>query len=105
MWRYVSESAYRFVFANLSKDALVLTQHKKPAAILIEVGHSGTIGWRILHALKADQMTSKIPVVICFWLIEKKSGIEERADVYLRMPILYENFQEPLAKVGIPPCA
>jgi hypothetical protein len=50
-------------------------------------------------------MTSKIPVVICSWLIEEKSGIEEGADVYLRMPILYENFQEALAKAGIPPCA
>ena len=101
MRRYVKKSAHQIVFAYLSEDALALAQREKPAAIVLEVGFPGTMGWEVLRALRADQVTCDIPVVLCSWLDEEEHGLEEGADVYLRKPILYEDFSMALADIGI----
>lgn len=101
MRRYVWESAHQLVFANLDENALVLARQSKPAAIVLEVGSPGTLGWEILRALQADDTTGQIPVVICSWQEEQKSGNELGAKVYLRMPILFDDFQAALVAIGL----
>jgi hypothetical protein len=40
-------------------------------------------------------------VVLCSWHDESKHGLEAGANACLRMPILYENFQNVLANTGV----
>jgi CheY-like chemotaxis protein len=47
--------------------------------------------------LKADPEVGKIPVIVCSWLDEEARGLTEGADIYLRMPILYADFEAALA--------
>ena len=61
MRRYVGKSAHQILFAYLGEDALALAQREKPAAIVLEVGLPGTMGWDVLRALRADQATCDIP--------------------------------------------
>ena len=51
-----------------------------------------TIGWHTLQELKTDQEVGQIPVIVCSWLDEEARGLEQGADIYLRMPILYADF-------------
>jgi urea transport system substrate-binding protein len=101
MRRYANKSTHRIVFAYSGEEALALAWREKPAVVVLEVGRPGTMGWSVLQALRADQVTRDIPVVLCSWWDEEEQGLEEGADVYLRKPILYEDFLTALADVGI----
>jgi urea transport system substrate-binding protein len=101
MRRYANKSTHRIVFAYSGEEALALAWRETPAVVVLEVGRPGTMGWSVLQALRADQVTRDIPVVLCSWWDEEEQGLEEGADVYLRKPILYEDFLTALADVGI----
>ena len=51
----------------------------------------------MLRTLKSDPETKQIPVMACSWQDESARGRVEGADVYLRMPFLYEEFGTALA--------
>lgn len=101
MRRYALKSAHPIVFAYLGEDALALAQRENPAAIVLEVGSPGTMGWDVLRLLRSNRATRHIPVVLCSWLDQEDSGLVEDADVYLRKPILYEDFLAALVDIGI----
>lgn len=101
MRRYALKSAHPIVFAYLGEDALALAQRENPAAIVLEVGLPGTMGWDVLRLLRSHRATRHIPVVLCSWLAQEDSSLAEGADVYLRKPILYEDFLAALAAIGI----
>jgi len=103
MQRYVRKSAHQIVFAYLGEDALARARREKPTAIVLEVDLPGTKCWDVLRALRADQVTCDIPVVACSWLDEEERSLEEGADVFMRKPILYEDFLAALMDMGIYP--
>jgi len=97
MQRYVRTSAHQIVSANLGEDVLAMARCERPAAIVLEVDLPETIGWHTLRALKTDQELGSIPVIVCSWLDEKARSLELGADLFLRMPILYADFEAALA--------
>lgn len=99
MQRFVRTSARQIIPANLGDDALALARCEKPVAIVLEVDLPETAGWHTLRALKADPEVRRIPVIACSWLDEEARGLAEGADVYLRMPILYADFDAALAAI------
>lgn len=105
MRRYVRTSLHQIIFAHPGQDVLALAQREKPAAIVLEAGIPDSMGWHMLQVLKTNQVTSKIPVILCSWLDDEQRSLEEGADVYLRMPILYEDFEAALSHIGIHPHA
>ena len=90
--RFVKTSARSVIAAVHSDDVLSLARCEKPVAIVLEVDTPETVGWHMLRTLKSDPETKRIPVMICSWLDEAASGLAEEADIYLRMPMLYEEF-------------
>ena len=103
MRRYVRTSSHQVIFAALCEDVPTQVQREKPAAIVLEADLPDNFGWHTLRALKTDQMTSRIPVILCSWLDERERGLLEGADVYLRMPLLFEDFGAALSHIGISP--
>ena len=101
MQRYVRTSAHKIISTNLGEDVLALARFEKPVAIVLKVDLPESIGWHTLHALKADPEVGGIPVIVCSWLDEEARGLAEGADVYLRMPILYADFEAALAATSM----
>lgn len=99
--RYVRTSAHHIVFANPGEDVLTLAQYTQPVAIVLGAGIPETLCRAMVHALKADQATHQIPVILCFWQEEDPAERITGADLYLRMPILCEDFEAALARVGV----
>jgi DNA-binding response OmpR family regulator len=97
MQRYVRTSAHHIISANLGEDVLAMVRCEKPAAIVLEVERPESIGWHTLRALKADHDVGNIPVIVCSWLDEEMHSLEHGADYYLRMPILYADFEAALS--------
>jgi|YNPBryantNP2012_1023418.scaffolds.fasta_scaffold00082_26 CheY-like chemotaxis protein len=101
MRRYVRTSAHQIVFANPGEDALTLVQQAKPVAIVLGANVPPVLCRHLLFALKANQATRQIPVILCSWQEEDPADRIEGADLHLRMPILYEDFEAALAQVGV----
>ena len=97
--RFVRTSARQVIAANPSEDVLSLALCEKPVAIVLEVDVPETIGWHTLRTLKSNPETHRIPVILCSWLDESARGQAEGAEVYLRMPILYEEFGAALSAI------
>ena len=95
--RFVRKSARQVIAAIHSDDILSLARGEKPVAIVLEVDTSENVGWHMLRTLKSDPETKQIPVMVCSWPDESARGLAEGADVYLRMPFLYEEFGTALA--------
>ena len=90
--RFVRTSTYRTIPVNLGDDVLSFARDEKPVAIVLEVDTPQIVGWDALRALKSDPDVASIPVIVCSWLDESARGLAEGADMYLRMPILFEEF-------------
>jgi CheY-like chemotaxis protein len=99
--RYVRSSAHQIVSANLGDDILAQARREQPTAIVLVVNPPEMIGWHTLQVLKADQYVGKIPVIVCSWLDEETHSQELGADFYLRMPILYADFETALASIWL----
>lgn len=104
MRRYVLKSNHQIVFSYLGEDALAIAEREKPVAIIIEINPSGSVSWRLLQSIKSNLLTCKTPVILCSWQDEEKQSLEKGANAFLRMPILYDDFQAVLATIGIFPC-
>jgi len=101
MQRYVRRGGYRMVVAGADEDARALACQNRPAAIILEADLPGAPGWDILQALKGNETTRDIPVLICSWSDEEERGLMEGAAGYLRKPVLYEDFLGALESVVI----
>ena len=102
MRRYIRESSCSLIFAYPNENILEVTRQANPAAIILEIYPPGTMGWLALRTLKSNPDVSSIPVILCSWQDEEPRGINEGAEVYLRMPILYNDYLGALQQVGIP---
>jgi DNA-binding response OmpR family regulator len=101
MQTYVRKSDHQIISTFLGEDVLEQAQNEKPAAIVLEVGSSGSAGWHLLRKFKSHASTADIPILICSWADEEKRGSEQGASASLRMPILYEDFAKALSTIGI----
>lgn len=104
MRRYVRQSANQIAFAYLGEDAFAMASREHPSAIIIEVDFPGSAGWTVLRALKSNESTCEIPVVLCSWKDDDEEfrANDLKADVHLRKPVLYDDFIAALNQIGIP---
>jgi two-component SAPR family response regulator len=100
MQRYGRISAHQLVFADHNEDIIVQVRKSKPSVIFLEIVQSGSYMGSLVSDLKANSDTCHIPIVICSWLEDEHSRLQEKADIYLRLPILYENYKTALDEAG-----
>jgi CheY-like chemotaxis protein len=99
--RYIVMSSYRHIIANNHEDALELAKLTHPLLIIIEISQQNSMAWNTLHSLKKDQKLCRIPIVVCSWQDEEERSLQEGADSYMNMPILYDNFKSVLVSTGL----
>jgi CheY-like chemotaxis protein len=61
----------------------------------------GTVSWDVLHLLKADPSTAKIPVILFSWLATEEQALSQGADAFVQKPVMFADFMDALALVGI----
>ena len=92
------------VRAQLGQEVLELAQQTQPEVIVLEAELPGQMrGWEAVHALKADQTTCHIPVIICSWLKEAEArALVGEMSGYLQKPELhYEDFAAVMKQAGV----
>ena len=98
--RYADKSACHAVFVSPKDDITNAVLHEAPKIVVLELDFPDEWGWKVLRALKLHPETNKIPIIACSWSDESERSLDEGATVYLRKPILYDDFHAALIDVS-----
>jgi len=60
---------------------------KRAQAIILDIMMPETDGWRVLQALKLDERTRQIPVIVCSVVNDPELGLALGAASYLTKPV------------------
>ena len=88
--RTVLQEQYRLLFAKSGEEALQLVQKEQPDLILLDVMMPGLTGFDVCARLKANPVTSAIPVIFVTALkdeMDETKGFEVGAVDYITKPI------------------
>jgi PAS domain S-box-containing protein len=97
MERYLTRCGYDVILAADGVEGIQLAQQRRPAAITLDVLMPGLDGWSVLAALKGDDRTRSIPVVITT-VVPRDEAVKLRgaASVFCK-PIDWESLAGALA--------
>ena len=84
--RGLQKEGFRVTEAASGDEALRVAREKRPAAVSLDVLMPGMDGWTVLRSLKADPLTSGIPVVMVSMLDDRDIGHALGAADYLTKP-------------------
>ncbi len=83
----LSEAGYRVIEAADGAEALAQARQEQPDLIVLDVMMPGVSGFDVTSALKADERTQKIPIVILSIVEDRERGLRLGADAYLTKPV------------------
>jgi signal transduction histidine kinase/DNA-binding response OmpR family regulator len=84
---YLSRRGYSVVKAHTADEALVAAVTHEPRAITLDVMLNGGEGFELLHRLKENPKTAKIPVVVLSIVCDEGRSCRMGAANYLEKPI------------------
>ncbi len=92
---YLKQAGIGVSTANSGEEALEKLNAELPDLIVLDVVLPGRSGFEICRALKAEDKTKKIPVILCSTKgseMDKFWGLKQGADAYIPKPIDQELF-------------
>lgn len=82
----LTEAGYQVVPTSKGEEVLSRAIEEQPQLIVLDLVLPEVDGWQILHGLKMEPATCRIPVVIVTSLDEERLAMSLGADDYLRKP-------------------
>lgn len=101
-WVKDGAAALDFMFARGAYTARSLNHH--PKVVLLDLRLPKVDGLEVLRALKGDERTRKIPVVILTSSKEDRDlieGYQNGVNSYIQKPVAFEDFAKQVANVGM----
>jgi len=92
---YTKVSGYPVLVVPLD-EVVTSAEQVKPAVIVLESDLVVSASRDMLQALKADQATCGIPIIVCSWQDAEMNMLAQEADCYLQKPVAYEEFLSAL---------
>jgi signal transduction histidine kinase/DNA-binding response OmpR family regulator len=96
---YLEDEGFRTVTAETATKGMTLARELRPDAIILDVLLPDRDGFTLLEALKQDQETARIPVVILSIIKEKLKGMKLGAADYLIKPVGHTLLKATLHKI------
>ncbi len=96
----LGERGYQVVSACTAEEGLRLAHELKPFAITLDLMMPGKDGWQVLHELKSDPDTRKIPVILLTIVDKQALGYQLGADEYLVKPLEEGALQAALQRIN-----
>jgi len=97
---YLESDGYRVEVAEDGQTAIHLAHALRPFAITLDISLPKMDGWSVLNALKRDQATSSIPVVVVSIVDNRDFGLVLGATDYLVKPIDPDRLRVVLEALG-----
>jgi GAF domain-containing protein/DNA-binding response OmpR family regulator/anti-sigma regulatory factor (Ser/Thr protein kinase) len=83
----LNQQEFEIIGAHNGNEGLRMAREQHPDAILLDIVMPGSNGWQVLHDLRADPMSSDIPVVMLTIVDNKPLGFQLGAAAYLLKPL------------------
>jgi len=83
----LNQQEFEIIGAHNGNEGLRMAREQHPHAILLDIVMPGSNGWQVLHDLRADPITSDIPVVMLTIVDNKPLGFQLGAAAYLLKPL------------------
>jgi CheY-like chemotaxis protein len=99
---YLSGAALTVTTARDGQSGLDAVRRTRPDVVLLDIRLPGIDGWAVLKALKAEEETRDIPVIVVSIVDERARGAALGAAAYLVKPVGREELLTALAAVGAP---
>ena len=93
MTRFLSREGFGAVTAADGYAGIQLAKSLVPRAILLDVTMPGLDGWSVLSALKADEASSHIPVIMVTFVDERGLATSLGASDYVMKPVRWETLR------------
>jgi DNA-binding response OmpR family regulator len=98
---YLSGAALTVTTARDGPSGLEAVRRTRPDAVVLDLRLPGIDGWAVLKALKAEEETRGIPVVVVSIVDEVSRGIAMGAAAYLVKPVGRDDLLAALTAVGL----
>jgi PAS domain S-box-containing protein len=85
--RILEADGHTVLVASTTEEGLDIARTAQPALITLDLLMPGIDGWSALRALKADEATQDIPVIVVSMMADRKTGISLGAIDALSKPI------------------
>lgn len=99
--RFLSRSNFTVIGITQPGDVIANAQKYHPALITLDVMMPLLDGWEVLQALKLDEHTAKIPVLICSAWEEPELSRSLGAVGFLKKPVTQKEFLGFLESIGL----
>jgi DNA-binding response OmpR family regulator len=96
----LEQEGHTMIRASDGDQALELAQRHKPDVCVLDVVMPNRSGIEVLEALRADDETGEIPVLLLTATVNEKQlipGVEKDSDRYMRKPFSPRELQERVA--------
>ncbi len=91
------------IHVGQASETVHLARQIHPAIICLESDqYSIRRATEVIDALRASPETSPIPIFLFSWLDEEEKLFQAGKGVYVKKPVMYVDFIDALAVVGIP---
>jgi signal transduction histidine kinase/DNA-binding response OmpR family regulator len=98
--RSLESQGYQVLGVTDATRAEQMARERKPFAITLDIMMPGVDGWQVLTALKQNEKTRDIPVIICSILEQQERGFRLGAADYVLKPILGDGLINALDRLG-----
>jgi CheY-like chemotaxis protein/anti-sigma regulatory factor (Ser/Thr protein kinase) len=98
---YLSGTALKVTVAASGQSGLDAVRRLLPSAVLLDIRLPDIDGWSVLEALKADQQTASVPVIVVSMVDERARGIALGAAAYLVKPVRRDDLLAALVAAGV----
>ncbi len=102
MERYLGERGFRVESAASGEDGLQLAKQLRPTIITLDVLMPGMDGWETLAALKTNEQTAHIPVIMVSMIDNRSKGFALGVSDFLVKPLDWERLRVVLEKYSAP---
>lgn len=96
----LEQEGHTMIRASDGEQALELARRHKPDVCVLDVVMPNRSGIEVLEALRADEETGEIPVLLLTATVNEKQlipGVEKGSDRYMRKPFSPRELQERVA--------
>jgi signal transduction histidine kinase len=98
---YLVGTGVQVVRARDGIEGLDEIRRRRPVAVVLDIRLPGIDGWAVLDALRSDETTRDVPVIIVSILDEKSRGLALGAASYLTKPVSRDDLIEALRNVKV----
>jgi signal transduction histidine kinase/ActR/RegA family two-component response regulator len=99
MRRFLEGKGFRVATASDGDEGMAIARAQRPDVITLDVVLPGHDGWEVLTALKSDEATAGIPVMMVTFVEQEDRGYALGAADYLVKPVAWDDLSARLARL------